>query len=134
MLDTIIDALKLCQLDRNDPTVSIYRQGQVPKTTMPNGYTRPKKCTCVYSPAGPNTDVPDTAAMSYTFNPLWDPNWSDAEVHQEECRRVCWGALTLYSNHSAQCMAFDEDPLNLKLSEPNNVGGNVCYYRSASSI
>lgn len=106
---------------------------------MPNGYRAPRRCSCVYSPASPNLHGLDTTSMSFTYNPPWDPNWSDTEIHQEECRRLCWGALTLYANHSAQCMAFHEDPLNLKLSEPSNVSNYVlcgilrCQYSFFSS-
>lgn len=117
LLDEIIGVLGLCGLDRGDPGVTTFRRGQVPKTRMPDDYRPPLKCSCITS----DTSLPDLSSMSFTYNPPWDPNWSDEEIRDEECRRVCWGALTLYANHSAQCMAFNENPLCLKLSEPSNV-------------
>ncbi|OBZ70695.1 hypothetical protein A0H81_09311 [Grifola frondosa] len=41
-------------------------------------------------------------------------------MRKEECRRLCWSALTLVASHTAQCSAFHEEPLDLALSNPSN--------------
>lgn len=51
----------------------------------------------------------------------WDPAWTAREIRDEEIRRLCWGALVLVAEFSAQCAAFNKDMPNFYLMNPANV-------------
>ena len=70
----------------------------------------------------PSTAPPAHYSFSFSFNPPWDPNWTIDECRKEEARRVCWSALNLIANCTAQCVAFHQEPIDLALMEPSNVG------------
>lgn len=131
-LDTIIRRLQLTAIDANDPDVSAFKPHQVPvvKTRAapsPGGggggkEGAPQKCACI--PLPPNANLPaDHFSSSWSYSPPWDPTWSPAEIHREECRRLCWSALTLVAGHSSQSAAFDKEPTQFYLTDP----GNVCF-------
>lgn len=119
-LDTIIRRLQLTTLDANDPDVTSFKPHQVPsvKTTMPKDPSQ--KCTCI--PLPPNSNLPpDHFSSSWSYTPPWDPNWSATDIYNEECRRLCWSALTLVAGHTAQSAAFDKEPTQYYLTDPANV-------------
>ena len=122
-VDRIITAASLHAIDMDDPEVCVYQPRRIPLVTYPDRYERPAGCGCVRGAThSPPTDVPpERYSYSFSFNPPWDPLWSDAEKRREECRRICWSALNLIANYTAQCAAFHEDPLDLRLMEPANV-------------
>ncbi|EMD33836.1 hypothetical protein CERSUDRAFT_117900 [Gelatoporia subvermispora B] len=118
-LDQIIQVLSLTFLDMNDPDASIFTPRAVPTVYLPAQHHSPAQCTCLAPPGSPTVN-PDAMAFSFSFNPPWDPSWTDSEARREECRRLCWAALTLVASHTAQCTAFNEEPLNLALADPSN--------------
>lgn len=48
-------------------------------------------------------------------------NWTVSEIRREETRRLCWSALALAAAHTAHCAAFNREPLELFLIQPENV-------------
>ncbi|OCH89059.1 hypothetical protein OBBRIDRAFT_733272 [Obba rivulosa] len=119
LLDRIIQVLSLTFLDVNDPDSSIFTPRAVPVVYLPPSHHSPSQCTCLAPPGSPNVN-PDAMAFSFSFNPPWDPSWTDSEARREECRRLCWAALTLVASYTAQCTAFHEEPLELALSDSSN--------------
>lgn len=115
LLDKIIEALQLTTLDARDPDTLDHSTG-VP--TVSNPRSPPKQCECADTASSP-ADGPNT----WSFQPTWDPLWTEAEVKSEETRRLCWSALILVSNHTAARAAEQREPLNLFLVDPSN----VCY-------
>ncbi|KAI8992919.1 hypothetical protein BD414DRAFT_437399 [Trametes punicea] len=121
LLDRIIHVLALTSIDRDDPYASSFKSCSPPVVDMPDGYRRPSRCTCIgYSsrPGSPLTQ--DHLSRSYSFNPPWDLQWSETETRKEECRRLCWCALTLVSVYTAHCTAFHIEPVELTLADPSN--------------
>lgn len=108
-LDKIIEALQLTALDARDPDTLDHSTG-VP--TVPHPHPPPKQCECTPSPQEEST---------WSFQPAWDPLWSEAEVKSEEQRRLCWSALILVANHTVARAAEQRGPLNLFLVDPSNV-------------
>ncbi|TFK44027.1 hypothetical protein BDQ12DRAFT_717221 [Crucibulum laeve] len=121
-LDNVIRAIQLTTIDANDSDVSQYPQDSVPSIIIDEGPEDPlypasdRKCTCLppdaISPADPYSNRP--------YSLPWDPSWTADEIRNEEIRRLCWSALSLVSNYSAQCAAFNRPPPRLHLNEPSN--------------
>ncbi|KAI0283220.1 hypothetical protein BC826DRAFT_920716 [Russula brevipes] len=109
LLDKIIEALQLTALDARDPDTLDHSTG-VPTVAHPR--PPPKQCECTTSPADGST--------AWSFQPAWDPLWTEAEVKSEETRRLCWSALVLVSNHTVARAAEQREPLNLFLVDPSN--------------
>jgi len=109
-LDKIIEALRLTTLDARDPDTLDHSTG-VP--TVANPRPPPKQCECTMSPA-------DGSTSTLSFQPVWDPSWTEAEVKSEETRRLCWSALILVANHTAARAAEQRQPVDLFLVDPSN--------------
>ena len=108
-------------MDRDDPFASRFLPRDVPIVYMPDGYQLPERCSCLlYTP----TQAPlpmDPLSVTTSYDAPWDNNASDTDIRKEECRRLCWAALTLVSSYTAQCSAFHMEPVELSLAEPSNV-------------
>ncbi|KAK7692152.1 hypothetical protein QCA50_003771 [Cerrena zonata] len=113
-MDRIIMTLSLTFTDTHDPDVSRYAPHGVPMVHIPQPLN--KTCQCL----DPSTNLELQSGFSFTFNPPWGTDWTLEEIRREECRRICWSALTLVSSHTSQCAAFHEEPLQLQLAEPSN--------------
>ncbi|KAI0633498.1 hypothetical protein C8Q77DRAFT_1157703 [Trametes polyzona] len=121
LLDSIITVLLLTTIDQEDPLASRFPPHSAPIVRMPAGYRRPARCACIDDPSSPPSSTSNEhLAHSYSYNPPWDPRWSETEIRKEECRRLCWSALTLVSAYTAQCSAFYIEPVELKLADPAN--------------
>jgi hypothetical protein len=117
-LDSIIQSQSLTFLDSTDPNVSTFAPQSVPIVRLPNMYISPEKCSCA-PPAHSEIDN-DFLHPSLATHLPWDPSWSSAETQKEECRRLCWSALSLVASQSVTFSAFDKSPFNLFLSIPSN--------------
>ncbi len=113
-LDQIIEALQLTTLDASDPDTLDHSTG-VP--TVANPRPPPKQCDCAA------TAAPGDGSNTWSFQLARDPLWTEADVKSEETRRLCWSALILVANHTAERAAEQREPLNLFLADPSN----VCY-------
>ena len=121
LLDRIIHVLSLCSMDRDDPFVSSFLPRDVPIVYMPDGYLRPSRCSCLlYTPAQHPSPM-DPLVVTASCDAPWDDNASETNIRKEECRRLCWTALTLVSAYTANCSAFHMEPIELSLAEPSNV-------------
>ncbi|GBE80437.1 hypothetical protein SCP_0301520 [Sparassis crispa] len=119
-LDRIIQVLSLCSVDIHNPDTSMFGSVSVPVVYMPGNYRPPKKCSCTPMSHSPGSDPIHDRCPCFSYNPPWDPNWSEAELRREECRRLCWSALTLVTNYTFQCAAVHQEPQSFALSEPSN--------------
>ncbi|KAI0661402.1 hypothetical protein C8Q70DRAFT_911816 [Cubamyces menziesii] len=126
ILDMIIHVLVLTSVDRDDASASSFRspgpsRRVPPIVELPRGYRRPTHCTCVAYPPSPGLPMNQNhLSQSWSFNPPWDPQWTETEIRKEECRRLCWCALTLVSVYTAHCSAFHIEPIELTLADPSN--------------
>lgn len=120
-LDRLVRSQQLTFLDAADPEVSTFVPGAVPVVHIQgrHAYETPEKCACPRSPL--DDPVAHTLLPSWASVPPWEPSWSPAEVEKEECRRLCWSALSLISCQSVTSSAFDKDPPDFFLSNPANV-------------
>jgi hypothetical protein len=109
LLDKIIEALRLTDIDARDPDTLDHSTG-VP--TIANPRPPPKQCEC--------TTSRDDGSATWSF-PAWDPSGTEAEVKAEETRRLCWSALILVANHTVARAAEQREPLDLFLVNPSNV-------------
>lgn len=122
-LDNIIRRLQLTIIDSSDPDVSAFKPHQVP-SVKPRPGASPKdpsqKCSCI--PLPPNSNLPaDHYSSTWSYAPPWDPSWSSNEIYKEECRRLCWSALTIVAGHSSQSAALEKEPAQFFLTDPGNV-------------
>lgn len=120
LADGIITALSLNRLDEDDPDVPIFHADEVPIIFTPGYDPVPERCGCI-SPSLP-TPLGDQGiyATNFSFSPPWCGK-EDGENRKEECRRICWSALSLMSSYTATCAVFHQSPVDLKLIDPSNV-------------
>ncbi|KAJ7025786.1 hypothetical protein C8F04DRAFT_1127074 [Mycena alexandri] len=114
LLDQILKTISVSTLDIMDQGVARFANHSVPIVTVPyrpNQYER--KCTCM----PPGSPPPDTT-QTWSSPLRWDPTWTANEVRNEECRRLCWSALSLATSYLIQCAAFDREMPVLELSNP----------------
>ncbi|KAH9949097.1 hypothetical protein B0H21DRAFT_169579 [Amylocystis lapponica] len=119
-LDRIIQILCLCTIDAHDPDASTFSPHAVPVVYVSDNYRSSKKCVCHTLSPGTVVDPLDECSTCFAFAAPWDPHWSDTEIRKEECRRLCWGALSLVANYMLQCSAFRQEPQDFALSDPCN--------------
>ncbi|KAF8137874.1 hypothetical protein K438DRAFT_2023529 [Mycena galopus ATCC 62051] len=121
-LDEVISVLGLTSVDAGNPEVCRYGRGAAPVVDVqPDA-----RCACL--PPGTPPPGPDHVSPSAL---VWDPSWGEHEIRDEECRRVCWAALSLVTSFRVDCMALtrpDEsqglqicDPANYLLMFPNEM-------------
>ncbi|KAG6896006.1 hypothetical protein C0992_010937 [Termitomyces sp. T32_za158] len=113
-LDYVIRTTRLTTIDADDADVLTYAAGRVPMAPGVGGGAggdngESRKCGCIPADA---TQTPD-AYSSWTYIPAWDARWTAREMRNEECRRLCWAALSLVCNYVSQCVAFDREPPEL---------------------
>ncbi|KAJ7762935.1 hypothetical protein B0H16DRAFT_1311418 [Mycena metata] len=114
VLDQILKTISVSTLDIMDQGVARFANQSVPIVTVPyRPHQYEQKCTCM----PPGSPPPDTTQT--WLSPLrWDPTWTANEVRNEECRRLCWSALSLATSYLIQCAAFDREMPVLELSNP----------------
>jgi hypothetical protein len=141
-LDNIIRHISLTSIDADDPDVSLFTSRSVPvvNPNSPNELNpHDRKCLCI--PV--DTTHPRDPFTSWSYPLPWDSSWTAVEIRDEECRRLCWSALSIVASYTSQCVAFNRDPPNLFLSNPKNYAilfpGEVMdrvspIYRSSDSL
>ncbi|GLB44949.1 putative GAL4-like Zn(II)2Cys6 (or C6 zinc) binuclear cluster DNA-binding domain [Lyophyllum shimeji] len=117
-LDFIIRTTSLTTIDAHDPDVVRYPAGCVPVVHLdPLGdESAHKKCTCI----PPDAAQAPNPFSSWSYILPWDPTWTDPEIRDEGCRRLCWSALSLVCNYVSQCVAFDRAPPDFFLTDCAN--------------
>ncbi|KAK7453326.1 hypothetical protein VKT23_012005 [Stygiomarasmius scandens] len=116
LLDDIVRILGLTTIDNADPDVSHFSKGMVPMVNIAGPDDRDRKCSCL----PPDTTQPPDPNTSWSYPVPWDRSWSPLQIRDEECRRLCWSAVGLVANYTAQCAAFDHEPPLLFLTDPGN--------------
>ncbi|OJT14885.1 hypothetical protein TRAPUB_8557 [Trametes pubescens] len=106
-------------MDRDDPSASYFHQRSAPIVDVVDGYQRPTQCACAGYLFAPTSSA-EPKYLSQSYSPPWDPQATEEDIRKEECRRLCWCALTLVSAYTAQCSAFHTEPLELTLADPAN--------------
>nr|GAT60123.1 predicted protein [Mycena chlorophos] len=140
MLDSLIRALSLTAVDKNDPNTSTFSPGQVPEVAStphrlvrsmhnPHDYaysqasvvSNDRGCSCqslTLQAQRPQT-IEHTPLWAQT--PAWSSEWSESEINKESCRRLCWSAMTLVAGHSNYQYACKRDKnLDLFITDPSN--------------
>lgn len=116
-LDNIIRYLGLTSVDSDDHDVSIFNSRSVPVVEVGGSDDfRGRRCSCI----PPDSLRPPDHRNSWSYPLPWDSKWTVREIRDEECRRVCWNALGLVTNYSAQYAAFDQEVQPLFLTDPSN--------------
>ncbi|KAJ7633303.1 hypothetical protein B0H17DRAFT_1108091 [Mycena rosella] len=122
-LDEVFNALGLTAADANSGAdVCRYARGAAPVVDVHAGM----QCGCI-PPGSPPRDADSVWASALP----WDPSWDEQKVRDEECRRMCWGALSLVTSFRTECMALGRpddcaalclcDPANYLLLFPNEL-------------
>ncbi|KAI6033231.1 hypothetical protein F5J12DRAFT_799618 [Pisolithus orientalis] len=128
-LDHIIRSLGLAFMDSNEPDVSTFTPNTVPAarrrlfgaTGKDDLHSHPSasKCTCTPSPSNP-TMISDPILPFWTYVPPCNPLWTADEVDKEDCRRLCWSALSLVASYTSRCIASRKEPSGFFMADPSN--------------
>lgn len=126
--DRIITALSLQRLDENDPDVPAFYPNEVPVILTPGYDPVPERCGCHgHSLSSPTMGEQGIYATSFTYHPPWCEDGAHVDNRKEECRRICWSALSLMSSYTATCAVFHQKPVSLRLTDPSNVSISQIY-------
>lgn len=120
LLDALVQSLSLTHIDVLDPQTSIFPAGRVaalPSADSPDA----ADCTCalVSTLAGGANISPMQQMM-----PGWPAEWTEAQIRQDECRRLVWYALEWVTCFSAEVGEWAPDHTRLFLANPFNVRFN----------
>lgn len=128
-LDHIIRSLGLAFMDSNEPDVSTFTPNTVPAahrrifsaTGKDDLHSHPSasKCTCTPSPSN-LTMMSDPNLPSWSYTPPCNPLWTPEEVDKEDCRRLCWSALSLVASYTSRCIASRKEPSEFFMTDPSN--------------
>ncbi|KAJ7194475.1 hypothetical protein B0H12DRAFT_714134 [Mycena haematopus] len=112
-LDEVMSVLGLTSVDAGNPDVCRYARGAAPVVDVQPDV----RCTCF--PPGSPPPGPDRVSPSAL---PWDPTWGEHEIRDEECRRVCWAALSLVTSFRVDCMALTrpDESQGLRICDPAN--------------
>ncbi|KDQ62535.1 hypothetical protein JAAARDRAFT_189840 [Jaapia argillacea MUCL 33604] len=91
-----------------------------PSTHRAPGASPSDGCTCLYMSLGKNWPHALEHTPLWLSTPTWDPEWSDAEIRKEECRRLCWSTVFLAAGHSSYSWADRSQGLDLFVIDPAN--------------
>jgi hypothetical protein len=116
----MIRVLALTTIDAHDKVASSYASGAVPAVFLEDGPPIAGR-TCMCIPQEVNDAAKDYATRSCSLP--WSPNWTSAQIHDEEIRRLCWGSVSLICDYTSQCMALGREVSTFFLADP----GNVCF-------
>ena len=133
LLDDIVSRINLTLLDQDDRGVCSFPVGCVPVVHLDplSDEEAPQMCSCIPSDAA----VQPNPHTSWSYKLPWDPAWSDMQVRDEECRRLCWSALSLVCDYVSQCVATDQEPPNFFLADAGNVSRHcVMIYRLNTNL
>ncbi|KAJ6628586.1 hypothetical protein B0H10DRAFT_1990499 [Mycena sp. CBHHK59/15] len=116
LLDQILRTISLSTLDVSDRSVARFAHNSVPVVDVVyRPHQRQRKCTCVLPGLAPADNT-----KAWTSPLRWDSTWTPIEIRNEECRRLCWSALSLATSYLVQCVAFDREMPDLELTDPAN--------------
>lgn len=111
LLDGLIRMLNLTSID-GEPSV------------RPLGDTYAGKpgrgCRCSKMTLGATWSGTTEHAPMWAKSPMWDADWSEAEIRREECRRLCWSAAQLSSSQANYTHATRLSDPNMWMSNPDN--------------
>ncbi|KAF8665363.1 hypothetical protein AX16_000382 [Volvariella volvacea WC 439] len=113
LLDNIITAMGLTLIDANDPDVARFPINGVPSLEI-NDYPQANRCSCIPI----DSSGSDGVGATWSYPLPWDSSWDAKSIRDEECRRLCWVALSLISSHFAQCVVFNTQLPPLQLCDP----------------
>lgn len=142
MLDSLIRALSLTAIDKDNPNVSTFARHSVPAVPSfsetqvhspwnpsphPNSShlrtpPSPKHCGCAAFTLGHNSPIAQQITPLWLTTPAWKEEWTDAEIRKEECRRVVWSSMMLAAGHSSYttaCSGFSQ--MDLTINDPSSV-------------
>lgn len=113
-LDEVVSALALTSVDAQNADVCHYASAAAPVVAVQPDM----RCACM----PPGTPPRDADSVLPSTLP-WDPSWGAREIRDEECRRVCWAALSLATSFRAECMALAraDECQALSICDPANV-------------
>ncbi|KAL0580568.1 hypothetical protein V5O48_001481 [Marasmius crinis-equi] len=108
LLSDIIRSQSLTTIDNDDADVCRYTPQVVPSVQLAPNQALSKRCTCIPSDA----QQPPDPHSTWSYPLPWDPSWTDIQVRDEECRRVCWCALGIVAHYTVQVAALDDQLLS----------------------
>ncbi|KAI6040220.1 hypothetical protein EDC04DRAFT_2567248 [Pisolithus marmoratus] len=128
-LDHIIRSLGLAFMDSNEPDVSTFTPNTVPAARRRifgatgkddlHSHSSASRCTCMPSSSNP-TMVSDPTSPFWTYTPPCSSLWTPEEVDKEDCRRLCWSALSLVASYTSRCIASRKEPSEFFMTDPSN--------------
>ncbi|PCH40106.1 hypothetical protein WOLCODRAFT_98280 [Wolfiporia cocos MD-104 SS10] len=140
MLDSLIRCMELTTLDAQDPRVSVFAprsaavvtpsvraarhnprafyaaQHALPPRTPP----APAGCWCSPYTLGEVSPEMVELAPAWSHTPAWLSEWTEAEMHREECRRLVWSSVMLVAGYTSYNAAYAFPQLDLYIMEPSN--------------
>lgn len=80
-------------------------------------------CACMKLSLVHNWPQANEHTPMWLCTPAWHPNWTEAEIRREECRRLCWNTLSLTAGYTSYRAALGVSQHELFVVQPANVSG-----------
>lgn len=80
-------------------------------------------CACMKLSLVNNWPLANEHTPMWLCTPAWHPDWTEAEIRREECRRLCWNTLSLTAGYTSYRAALGVSQHELFVIQPANVSG-----------
>ncbi|KAI6099563.1 hypothetical protein EDD16DRAFT_1497409 [Pisolithus croceorrhizus] len=146
MLDTIIRALSLTTLDKENPAAVRFRRNTVPVVGGPRHTSPPSsssswysgdECVDTFDRMSQSYPIRDCACASLSLGQCWPPShehspslvasagwddaWTPGEVKKETCRRLYWSSMMLSAGYLSYMHSAGLKPPDLFMGDPANI-------------
>ena len=78
-------------------------------------------CSCMALTLGVNWHQAPQHTPFWLFTAAWNPDWSIAEIRQEECRRLCWSTLSMTAGYTTYQTAMGIQLNDMFILQPSSV-------------
>lgn len=102
-----------------------YERSTHPSSRLLHREPHPKpsdsRCICSDLTLGRHWSGAQEHAPLWLSTAAWDPSWTVTEIKREECRRLCWNALSIAAGYSTFRSAHGLDTPDMFVLQPANV-------------
>ncbi|KLO16752.1 hypothetical protein SCHPADRAFT_847678, partial [Schizopora paradoxa] len=77
-------------------------------------------CVCMKLSLVANWPQANEHTPMWLCTPAWHPDWTEAEIRREECRRLCWNTLSLTAGYTSYRAALGVSQHELFVIQPAN--------------
>jgi hypothetical protein len=128
MLDSLVRYMNLMTIDIEDARAIRWPEGVPPIVPRPRRTSHssqaapsPVTCSCRDQTLGYHWPLAATTVPSWVSTPAWPDGLPESEIQKEECRRLIWSSVHLFSGYNSYSVARGAQAVNFALCKVSNV-------------